>query len=85
MPSPGDGAKTERPAPPMVTSFFTRSGCAIANCVPTMPPIEFPMIDTRSRPSPSRKSVTATEAIAIGCPSHGSLTPKPGNSRTRHR
>ena len=82
MPSPGKGDTTFLPMPPIETSLFTRSGWEIAMFAPTPPPIELPMMSTVSRPSPSRKTGTAPTASTIGWPSHGSDTPKPGNSST---
>ncbi|KAF0966339.1 hypothetical protein MLGJGCBP_00528 [Rhodococcus sp. T7] len=85
MPSPGPGLKRFLPMPPMVISLATRSGCAMANWVPTMPPIEFPSTATSSSPSPSRKRSTASPAVSIGWPPKSSLTPNPGNSRMKVR
>ncbi|SKZ10929.1 Uncharacterised protein [Mycobacteroides abscessus subsp. abscessus] len=67
----------------MVTSFSTRSGLRIARLTPTTPPIELPIIGAVAIPSASMNASTDLPAVRTGMPSQGSLTPKPGNSRTK--
>jgi hypothetical protein len=54
----------------------------MARLMATTPSIELPITEAEEMPRASMNRITDALAVSTGCPSTGSLTPKPGNSST---